>query len=81
LIGPELARAGDGVIAFSATNVETFSPNAHFDRVVVLAAVVAARIVAERVLVASLLRYSGIESFERIALCGVENVATGIVRV
>ncbi|HET8965024.1 MAG TPA: hypothetical protein VFN20_02325 [Candidatus Acidoferrum sp.] len=44
-----------GVVAFAGADVETFASDADFDGVVILAAVVAAGVVAERVLVAGLL--------------------------
>src|SRR6267378_2434486 len=77
----QLTGAGDRVVAFTGEDGEAFAADADFDAVVILGAVVAARIVAQGVLVAGLFGDAGVEIFERIAFGGVEDVAAGIVGV
>src|SRR5882672_361049 len=73
--------AGDRVIAFSGEDGEAFAADADFDAVVILGAIVAARIIAKRVLIAGLFGHAGVETFQRIAFGGVEDVAAGIVGI
>lgn len=77
----ELLGTGNGVIAFAGEDREAFATNTDFNCVVILGAIVAARVVAERVLVAGLFGDAGIKTFKRIAFGGVEGVAAGVVRV
>jgi len=57
------AGAGCGVIAFAGADVEAFATDADFNGVVVLGAVVSARVVAERVLIAGLLGDARVQPF------------------
>src|SRR6266851_2501733 len=77
----ELARAGYGVVAFAREDGEAFAANTDFDGVIVLGFIVAAGIVAQRVLIAGLFGDAGVETFQRIAFGGIEHVAAGIVGI
>src|SRR4030095_6718019 len=76
-----LARPGDRVIALAGSNIQPFAANPDFDGVVILGAIVASRVVAERVLVTGLLGHAGVETLKRIALRGVKHVAAGVMSV
>src|SRR5438477_2067823 len=75
------ARTSDRVVAFARQNGQALTAHSNFDSVIVLCPIIAPRIVAERVLIASLLGHARIQTFQSIALGGIKDVAAGIMSI
>src|SRR5215472_381434 len=76
-----LARSDSGVVALAGANVEALAADPDLHQVVILRAVVAPRVVTQRVLVAGLFGHAGVEFLKRVALHRVVHVAAGVVRI
>ena len=68
-------RGNSGVVALAGLGDATGGRKTNFERVVIGVAVVAARVVGQRVLVAGLFGHSRVKAFHGAAVCGVVNVA------